>query len=99
MPNPPYVVSVEIVIKPERVAEFLPLILENATASLRQEPGCQVFDVCQAPDDETQFLLYEVYDDEAAFQLHLKTEHFLKFDRQTASDILSKTVRIFARLQ
>lgn len=99
MPNSPYVVSVEIVIKPERVAEFLPLILENATTSLRQESGCQVFDVCQAPDNETQFLLYEVYDDEAAFQHHLKTEHFLKFDRQTASDIQSKIVRIFARLQ
>lgn len=99
MPNAPYVVSVELVINPERVAQFLPLILENAAASLKHESGCLVFDVCQGTDDKAQIFLYEVYQDEAAFQRHLKTEHFLKFDRQTAPDILSKTVRIFARLQ
>ncbi|OZI47104.1 putative quinol monooxygenase [Bordetella genomosp. 4] len=99
MSNAPYVVSVELVIKPERVAQFLPLILENAAASLKHESGCLVFDVCQGTDDKAQIFLYEVYQDEAAFQHHLKTEHFLKFDRQTAPDILSKTVRIFARLQ
>ena len=99
MSNAPYVVCVEFTIKPERIAAFLPRMLENAALSLEQEPGCQVFDVCQAPDNDAQIFLYEVYRDEEAFQHHLKTAHFLDFDRQTASDIAAKTVRIFARLQ
>ena len=99
MPSLPYVVVVDLLIKPEHAEAFLPLILENAASSLAQEPGCLVFDVCQADDNATKFLLYEVYVDEAAFQRHLKTDHFLHFDRQTAPHVVSKAVRTLARLQ
>lgn len=34
---------------PERVAAFLPLILENATASRERETGCRQFDDCRDP--------------------------------------------------
>jgi (4S)-4-hydroxy-5-phosphonooxypentane-2,3-dione isomerase len=39
-----YVVIVDFRIKPERVADFMPLMLENARASRETEPGCRVFD-------------------------------------------------------
>ena len=39
-----YVVVVDFKIKPERLAEFMPLMLENARASRETEPGCRQFD-------------------------------------------------------
>jgi len=41
-----YVVTVAFEIRPEAAAAFLPLMLENARASLAKEPGCLRFDVC-----------------------------------------------------
>lgn len=94
----PYVVLVEFSIKPEYVGAFLPLMLENASASLSREAGCQLFEVCQAPDDATRFFLYEVYDDEEAFHRHLETAHFLTFNQQTGPYTESKQVRFLNRL-
>ena len=70
-----YVVSAEFRAKPACVAEFGKFIDRHAAAS-REEPGCLVFDVCQHPDDEAVFVLYEVYRDEGAYQAHRATAHY-----------------------
>ena len=88
-----YVVIVDFRIKPERVAEFMPLMLENARASRETEPGCRQFDVCVDPADGTAVFLYEVYDDRAAFDVHLASAHFKKFDPAVAPMVASKAVR------
>lgn len=88
-----YVIVVDFKIKPERLAEFMPLMLENARASRETEPGCRVFDVCADPKKETSVFLYEVYDDRAAFDEHLDSPHFKRFDAAVASMVASKTVR------
>ena len=88
-----YVVIVDFRIKPERVAEFMPLMLENARASRETEPGCRQFDVCVDPADGTAVFLYEVYDDRAAFDVHLASAHFKKFDPAVAPMVASKSVR------
>jgi quinol monooxygenase YgiN len=56
----------------EKVAEIL---ASNAALSA-QEPGCRMFIAHRAVDDPRTFLLYEQYDDEAAFKAHMETEHF-----------------------
>ena len=56
----------------EHVAEIL---ATNAALS-RQEPGCRMFITHRAVDDPRTFLLYEQYDDEAAFKAHTETQHF-----------------------
>ena len=89
-----HVVLVELSIAAERVAEFMPLMLANATASLRDEPGCRQFDVSVSGEDDTEILLYEVYDSAGAFHEHLRTQHFLNFDRVTASMVLRKVVKV-----
>lgn len=61
-----YVVIVDFRIKPERLEEFMPLMLENARASRETEKGCRVFDVCADTKDRASVFLYEVYDDRAA---------------------------------
>ena len=40
------------------------------------EPGCRAFVVNRSREDGDRFVLYEQYDDEAAFQAHRETSHF-----------------------
>ena len=93
-----YVIIVDFEIKPDRVANFLPLMQENAAASVRDEPGCHQFDVCRDPDAPHRIFLYETYDDHAAFEAHLASSHFRNFDTATADMIVSKDVRTLQRL-
>lgn len=52
-------------VKPECVEAFKKISCYNHDHS-RLEPGNVRFDVLQSRDDPTQFVLYEVYADEAA---------------------------------
>lgn len=49
----------------------------NAQASVRDEPGCLTFDVLRDRSDPDLIWLYEVYVDEAAFESHMRSAHFL----------------------
>ena len=88
---------VEFHIKPEFVGHFAAAIEDNARASRETEPGCRQFDVCRDPADASLFFLYELYDDEAAIQAHLKSAHFLQMDAATAGWAHSKVVRKLLR--
>ena len=44
------IVVVEFIIDPERLAEFMPLMLNNARTSLAEEPGCHQFEVCASEE-------------------------------------------------
>ena len=89
-----YAVTVTLEIAEGSMDPFMELMQENATASLRDEPGCQRFDVCINPGSSKVFL-YELYDDQAAFKSHLQSPHFKRFDAATASMILDKTIACF----
>jgi quinol monooxygenase YgiN len=73
-----FVLSVDIKLKPENVEVWMKKALENAREA-RKEPGCRQFDVLVDPDDKTRVMLYEVYDDDKAFQAHQQTPHFKKY--------------------
>jgi quinol monooxygenase YgiN len=72
-------------------------ILDNAAASLAHEPGCHTFDVCEGAETGT-ILRYDLYDSERAFQDHLATAHFKRFDAETSSWVSDKRVAIYQRL-
>jgi len=63
-----YVIIVDFTIRREHLAAFHAAMVENARLSRETEPGCRQFDVCLDPKDATRYFLYELYDDEAAFQ-------------------------------
>lgn len=92
-------VIVEFRIQAAHIEAFDAAIRANAQASLDAEPGCHQFDVCRDPADPALFFLYELYDDEAAFQAHLRTPHFLQMDAATAGWVDSKSVRKLQRMQ
>jgi autoinducer 2-degrading protein len=62
-----YVVAGTIFVKPQNLAPFIEATLDNAR-NTRKEPGNLRFDVSQAEDDPTRFLLYEVYREKDDFR-------------------------------
>lgn len=89
---------VEFRIKPAHAGDFERAIVENARLSRETEPGCRQFDVCRDPADASRCLLYELYEDEAAVQAHLKSAHFLQMNESTASWVENKTVWRYTRV-
>ena len=63
-----YVIIAPIQVKPGCKDQFMEAIIEDAKGSVNDEPGCRRFDVIQDAGDENRIWLYEVYDDEAAFE-------------------------------
>lgn len=59
------------------LAPFMDAMRRNAAASVRDEPGCLVFDVLHDRSEPDLVWLYEVYVDEAAFEAHMRTPHYL----------------------
>jgi quinol monooxygenase YgiN len=53
-----------------RMDEFLPLLLAHRDRCLKDEPGTLRFDVLRPRNEENTIMLYEVYEDDAAFQVH-----------------------------
>ena len=57
------------------------------------EPGVLQFDVVRTADNPNRLMLYEVYENEAAFQSHLKTSHLAAF-LEKARPMFVKTTMI-----
>ena len=89
-----FAVVVTLEVQPDAVAEFDPLIRAQAENSTTKEPGCLTFEVWS---EGTTFFLYEVYASPEAFQTHLKTDHFARFDQAAAALLVSKAVQTFTR--
>ena len=87
-----FVITVDFKLKPGAMATFRKLIDKNARDSCAVEPGCQRFDVLAPIEPGDRILLYEIYDDRAAFDVHLKSPHFAIFNRESESLVISKTV-------
>lgn len=87
-----YAVCVTFRLRPGARKAFIPLVSDQAANSLARERGCLRFDVWTDPAREDEVFLYEIYDDRAAFDLHLDSDHFSAFEAQAAPMIADKTV-------
>jgi len=87
------VLQVQIRIKPENVDAFMSKVIENGRAA-RSETGCQQFEVLVDPDDRTKVMLFEVYDDQKAFEAHQAGAAFKKYI-DTAVPLLASRERQF----
>ncbi len=94
-----FAVVVTFQIKPENMAEFMPLMVQNAATSLAIEPGCHQFDIATDPERPEEVFLYEVYADAGAFQAHLASAHFKTFDAAVAPMIAKKEIKTYAQVQ
>lgn len=92
-----HVVTVVFTVHAAHEPEFMQAMIGNARTSLRDEPGCRQFDVCESPAVPGKVFLYEVYDSEADFQSHLAAPHFLEFNALTAPWVADKVVAVYRR--
>ena len=79
-----HVTLVHVHVKPESVAGFIAATRANHEASIR-ELGNRRFDVLQAPDDPTRFILYEAYATAEAAAAHKQTAHYAAWRDAVAS--------------
>ena len=91
-----FVLVVNIRIKAENVERFMPMVLANAREA-RKEPGCKQFDVLVDPQDKTQVMLFEVYNDESAFEVHQQTPHFKKYLAEAVPLLASRERHVYRR--
>ena len=91
-----FVLVVNIRVKPESVDAFMSRLGENARAA-RKEPGCRQFEALVDPKDRTKVLLFEVYDDEKAFEAHQATPHFQKYLAEAVPLLASRERQVFTK--
>ena len=70
------VTIVHVKVQPEYIQNFIEATKLNHQKSI-QEPENMRFDILQAPEDESQFILYEAYQTEAGAKAHKQTQHYL----------------------
>ena len=88
-----FVILAEFHLEPGQRERFLEVVKADALASVRDEPGCRHFDILISDEQPDVVWLHEVYDNAAAFDAHLETPHFERFDRDSKALIVSSNVR------
>jgi quinol monooxygenase YgiN len=95
----PLAVLAEFLVSPAFAERFGELVVANAEAALKRERGCRRFDVPSGSQDPRRFVLYEIYDDEGAFDLHLRSRHYHSFAAANEGKIEERSVpRLFSSM-
>jgi quinol monooxygenase YgiN len=71
-------------------------VLDELTRATRAEPGCIGYQPHHSTEDPRDFLIFEQYDDVAAFEAHVSSEHFTRLVIEEAvPDLLESRDRAF----
>jgi (4S)-4-hydroxy-5-phosphonooxypentane-2,3-dione isomerase len=81
-----FVLQVNIRIKPENVDAFMKRALDNAREARKVDPK-----------DATRVMLYEIYNDEQAFETHQQTAHFKKYVAEAVPLLASRERQVWKR--
>ena len=92
MTSDEFIIIARFKLKPDARERFLEAVGADAEASVRDEPGCQRFDILLPADEADVVVLHEVYDDEGAFKRHLEAPHYYAFRNASAELIEDQTV-------
>ncbi len=65
--------------QPGRAKALREALLMQAITTLKNEPRCHRYDVSADPTDAASFLIYAVFDDEAAYKAHLESQHYANY--------------------
>src|SRR5687768_12776379 len=79
----------EIEIYPNYLQEYKAILKEEASASVKLEPGVISIYPMYQKEDSTQVRILEIYADRAAYESHLKTPHFQKYKTTTVKMVRS----------
>jgi (4S)-4-hydroxy-5-phosphonooxypentane-2,3-dione isomerase len=95
--KPAYVVVVDYTTDAKNFDALKTLVYGIAKASIA-ELGCRRFDVMQPVASPNHLMLYEIFDNAAAFQAHAATPHFKQFAIDTAKINATRTVTLGSML-
>jgi autoinducer 2-degrading protein len=87
--DPLYINAVDIYVVPGQIENYLAAVKEVGAATIKTEPGCSEFDITVSQKDPNRLFMFEVYDNAAAFDAHLKTDHYKKYAAMV-TDIVAK---------
>ncbi len=73
---------------PGKREQVLTALKAHRIRCLRDEPDTLQFEILTSRDAETQILLYEVYRDDAAFEMHRNGPSIARFREETAGIIV-----------
>ena len=96
-----FALTVEFEVAEADFETFMTLLRENAAWSVEVEPGCLRFDILVPEVTQAQrtVLLYEIYVNRAAFDDHLSSDHYRRFDAETGAMVRRKTATAFRLLE
>lgn len=78
-----------LVVEAVHLEDYRAALQEEIESSVRLEPGVLTLYAVSAKNDPTRFTILEIYSDQAAYEAHLKTPHFIKYKTITQSMIQS----------
>jgi quinol monooxygenase YgiN len=87
----------EFTVKPgkeDRVAEMM----RQLTEEVRQEPGNQLFLPYTRETNPREYFVFEVYEDDAAFQQHISADYGARFNSELA-DLIEEDGSVLTWLQ
>ena len=69
---------------------LMALLTEQAAVVRRTEPGCLVYRPHRSTKDPDLFLFYEMYEDDAAFEVHRKSPHLAAYRERRENERLTE---------
>ncbi|MGE3991883.1 putative quinol monooxygenase [Pseudorhodoplanes sp.] len=90
--------TAHLVCKPEHIDAFHVRLRRHATTTREREQGCKRFDIHQNAENPGLFLLYEIYEDQAALDIHRASPHFVEFRKDTADWVSGRTWWFWTKL-
>lgn len=91
-----FAIIVDFSLEKGSLDRFHTRVLKNAEKSVELEAGCHRFDVLIPDGEPDRVVLYEIYEDAAAFEAHKKTPHFQEFDATTRDLVRGRSLSSFA---
>lgn len=78
-----------LIIHAAHLEDYKAALTQEIEASVSLEPGVLTLYAVSAKEDPTRFTILEIYADQAAYESHLKTPHFIKYKRITQDMVKS----------
>ena len=79
----------ELRIDPAQLEEYKASLREEIDASIRLEGGVLTLYAVSVKGDPAQIRIFEMYADQAAYEAHVQSPHFMKYKTRTQSMVKS----------
>lgn len=83
-----FAIIATVEVAPGRLQEYLPLALAHRARCMKDEPGTLQFEYLRVNGDDTKLMIYEAYENEAAFNEHFNASSRAQLAKESAGMVL-----------